>query len=157
MQFAKVDGLIEVHSMPDAFTAGECDWIIATAARVPADEALLVRRQRDHNLRQAELVWLDDVDRMDWVMDRLIKLVRKSNSDLFDFDLREFAESPQVASYQSSNGGHFAWHSDIGDGVVTAKRKLTPVLQLSKANTYEGGDLEVMPSAHVVAANRAQG
>ena len=108
MQFAKVDGLIEVHSMPGAFTAGECDRIIATAARVPADEALLVRRQRDHNLRQAELVWLDDVDRMDWVMDRLIKLVRKSNSDLFDFDLREFAESPQVASYQSSNGGHFA-------------------------------------------------
>jgi PKHD-type hydroxylase len=156
-QTEQVDEMIEVHSMPNAFTSFECDRIIASAAKVPADEALLVGRQRDHNLRQAELVWLDDVDGMGWVMDRLIELVRKSNKDLFDFDLREFAESPQVASYQSSNGGHFAWHSDIGGGVAAAKRKLTLVLQLSKPNMYEGGNLEVMPSAHVVPANRAQG
>ncbi|MFC6636890.1 2OG-Fe(II) oxygenase [Sulfitobacter sp. JBTF-M27] len=149
--------MIEVYSMPEAFTPAECDLIIATTAKVPADEALLVGRQRDHNLRQAELVWLDDVDGMGWVMDRLIALVSKSNRDLFDFDLREFSESPQVARYQSSNGGHFAWHSDIGDGVAAAKRKLTLVLQLSKPDNYKGGDLEVMPSAHVVAANRAQG
>ncbi|MGC1497955.1 MAG: 2OG-Fe(II) oxygenase [Sulfitobacter sp.] len=149
--------MIAVHSMPDAFTSGECDRIIAAVAKEPADVALLVGQQRDHNLRQAELVWLDDVDGMGWVMDRLIEVVRRSNRDLFDFDLREFAESPQVASYQASNRGHFAWHSDIGDGVVAAKRKLTLVLQLSRPSTYEGGDLEVMPSAHVVAANRAQG
>jgi PKHD-type hydroxylase len=156
-QFEKVDGMIEVYSMPEAFTPAECDLIIATTAKVPADEALLVGRQRDHNLRQAELVWLDDVDGMGWVMDRLIALVSKSNRDLFDFDLREFSESPQVARYQSSNGGHFAWHSDIGVGVAAAKRKLTLVLQLSKPDNYEGGNLEVMPSAHVVTANRAQG
>ena len=156
-QFEKVGGMIEVHSMPDAFTAGECERIIATTAGAPADEALLVGRQRDHNLRQAELVWLDDVDSMGWVMDRLIELVRRSNRDLFDFDLRAFSESPQVASYQASNGGHFAWHSDIGDGPAASKRKLTVVLQLSRSSTYEGGDLEVMPSAHVVAASRTQG
>jgi len=149
--------MIEVHSMPGAFTSGECDRIIATADRVPANEAMLVGRQRDHNIRQADLVWLDDVDGMGWVMERLIELVRTSNRDLFNFDLREFAESPQVARYQSSKGGHFAWHSDIGDGVAAAKRKLTLVLQLSKSGSYEGGDLEVMPSAHIVAANRAQG
>jgi len=149
--------MIAVHSMPDAFTEKECDRIVATTAVAPADEALLVGRQRDHNLRQAELVWLDDVEGMEWVMERLIKLVRRSNIDKFDFDLREFGESPQVASYKASHGGHFAWHSDIGDGPVARKRKLTLVLQLSKPGTYEGGDLEVMPSARVVAASRAQG
>lgn len=156
-EFEKVNGMIEVHSMPNAFTSAECERIIATTTKAPANEALLVGQQKDHNLRQAELVWLDDVEGMGWVMDRLIDVVRQSNRDLFDFDLREFAESPQVARYQSSNGGHFAWHSDIGDGVVAAKRKLTLVLQLSKPSTYEGGDLEIMQSAHVVAANRAQG
>lgn len=149
--------MIDVHSMPDAFTAGECERIIATTAGMPADDAMLVGRQRDHNLRQAELVWLDDVDGMGWVMDRLIELVRRSNKDTFDFDLREFAESPQVASYQASKGGHFAWHSDIGDGPSARKRKLTLVLQLSKPSSYGGGDLEVMPSANVVTASRAQG
>ncbi len=149
--------MIEVYSMPNAFTAGECDRIIATTAKRRAKEALLVGQQRNHNLRQAELVWLDDVDGMGWVMDRLIELVSNSNKDLFDFDLREFAESPQIACYQSSNAGHFAWHSDIGDGVAAGRRKLTLVLQLSRPAMYEGGNLEMMPNAHIVTANRAQG
>ena len=149
--------MIAVHSMPDAFSENECERIIAITTMAPADDAMLVGRQRDHNLRQAELVWLDDVDGMGWAMDRLIDVVRQANKAQFDFDLREFAESPQVASYQASKGGHFAWHSDIGDGPVASKRKLTLVLQLSKSETYEGGDLQVMPSAHVVGASRAQG
>lgn len=149
--------MIAVHSMPDAFSESECDRIISTTTKAPADEARLVGRQRDHNLRQADLVWLDDVEGMGWVMDRLIDLVRTANKAQFDFDLREFAESPQVASYQASKGGHFAWHSDIGDGPVASKRKLTLVLQLSNSETYESGDLEVMPSAHVVVANRSRG
>ena len=41
-------------------------------------------------------------------MDRLIELVRRSNIDHFEYDLREFAESPQVAIYKSSDSGHFA-------------------------------------------------
>tara|TARA_R110002110_G_scaffold168133_3_gene369501 strand:+ start:788 stop:1192 length:405 start_codon:yes stop_codon:yes gene_type:complete len=100
---------------------------------------------------------VDNVDGMGWVMNRLIELVRRSNSDQFGFDLRDFAESPQVATYRASSGGHFAWHSDIGDGPLARQRKLTLVLQLSKPGSYEGGDLQVMPSAQVLAASRDQG
>lgn len=143
--------------MPIAFTGEECKRIISLIATAPAEEALLVGRNRDHSLRQAKLVWTDEVDAMGWVMDRLIELVRRSNIDRFNFDLREFAESPQVASYKASEAGHFAWHSDVGDGRVSCKRKLTLVVQLSESNAYEGGSLEIMPGAHVVAASRAQG
>jgi len=146
-----------VHSMPDAFSARECDSIVAATAAKQGDDALLVGRNRDHNIRKAQLVWMDQVDGMGWVMERLITVVRDSNRDQFDFDLREFAESPQVARYDATKEGHFAWHSDIGDGHVASKRKLTLVLQLSKADAYQGGDLEIMPSAHIIAANRAQG
>lgn len=149
--------MMAVHSVPDAFTAGECDRIVATTAKMPNDDALLVGRNRDHNIRNAELVWMDDVGDMSWVMARLIEVVRSSNKDRFDFDVREFAESPQVASYEATKGGHFAWHSDIGDGLSAGKRKLTLVLQLSKPDTYDGGDLEIRPSAHILSANRAQG
>lgn len=149
--------MMSVHSMPDAFTPQECERIIASLATVPARDALLVGQTLDHNLRKAELVWMDDVTGMEWVMERLIDLVRRSNTDQFDFDLREFAESPQAASYDASQAGHFAWHSDIGLGAAAGKRKLTLVLQLSKPATYEGGDLEIMPGAQVISANRAQG
>ena len=90
-------------------------------------------------------------------MERLIKVIRKSNIDQFDFDLREFAESPQVASYKASDSGHFAWHSDIGDGPMARKRKLTLVLQLSLPGSYEGGDLEILPGSKILSADRAQG
>ncbi len=149
--------MIGVHSRSDGFTERECERIIIAMQTATAKEALLVGKNSDHNLRRAELIWLDEVEGMGWVMDRLIKLVRASNADMFDFDLREFAESPQVARYSTANDGHFAWHSDIGDGPLARKRKLTLVVQLSKEGSYDGGNLEVMPSAHIVAANRSQG
>ena len=152
-----MDGMDAMHSIPDAFSMGECERIIAAIASLPVEEAMLVGCNREKNLRNAELVWMDDVGGLGWVMERLIELVRKSNTNHYDFDLREFAESPQVASYKASTGGHFAWHSDVGESPTAGKRKLTLVLQLSKPNSYEGGDLQIMPGAHVLAASRAQG
>ncbi|MEH6648387.1 2OG-Fe(II) oxygenase [Sulfitobacter sp.] len=149
--------MLSLHAMPDAFTKSECEQIIATISEAQTEEALLVGRNKDHNLRKAELVWTDGVTGMEWVMERLIELVRSSNRDRFEFDLREFAESPQVAIYKSSESGHFAWHSDIGGGPASGKRKLTLVLQLSGADTYDGGNLEIMPGAQILTANRGQG
>lgn len=148
---------MNVHSIDDRFTPAECSAIVNAVASAPAREALLVGQNRDHNLRRAKLVWLDEIDGMAWVMERLIDVVRTSNRNWFDFDLREFAESPQVASYDATDGGHFTWHSDIGDGPMAQKRKLTLVAQLSRPGSYDGGDLEVMPGAHIIAANRTQG
>ena len=152
-----VVGMMAVHTVSGAFTTAECDLIVAAIANVPADEALLVGRNRDHKQRNAELVWMDDVGDLSWVMTRLIELVSHSNKNQFNFDLREFAESPQVASYDAAKAGHFAWHSDIGHGLAAGKRKLTLVLQLSNPDTYDGGNLEIRPSAQILSANRAQG
>ena len=146
-----------VHSVPDAFSKGDCDRIVAAIANTPSKDALLVGHNRDHKLRKAELVWMDDVEELDWVMTRLIELVSHSNKRQFNFDVREFAESPQVAIYDASKGGNFAWHSDNGNGRVAGKRKLTLVLQLTDPGTYDGGDLEIRPSAHIQLASRAQG
>ena len=152
-----VGGMIAVHSVPDAFTAWECDRIVAATVNMPTDEALLLGGNRNLGQRNANLVWMDDAGDLGWVMTRLIEVVSHSNNEQFNFDLREFAESPQIATYDAAKGGHFAWHSDIGHGRVAFKRKLTLVLQLSNPETYDGGDLEIRPSAQIELANRAQG
>ena len=54
--------------------------------------------------------------------------MRTSNRAQFDFDPREFAESPQAAPYKPFEAGHFAWHSDIGLGTAAGQRKLPLVL-----------------------------
>lgn len=148
--------MLTLHVVPDAFSAEECDRIIRLAAAQPAAEARLVG-QRDHDMRRADLVWLDDIPGTGWVMDRLIDVVAEANRQVFDFALTEFAESPQVARYGAERQGHFDWHSDIGEGALAGRRKLTLVVQLSAPEAYEGGSLEVMPAAHRLTAPRALG
>lgn len=148
--------MLTLHTVPEAFSAEECDRIAALAAAQPVAEARLVG-QRDHNMRRADLVWLDDIPGTGWVMDRLISVVAEANRKVFDFALTEFAESPQVARYGAERQGHFDWHSDIGDGALAGKRKLTLVVQLSDPGDYAGGALEVMPAANRLSAPRDKG
>lgn len=149
--------MITVHTMPDAFSAAECRRLLDQIADRPTREGGMVRQQRDHNIRRAKLVWLDDVPETDWVMDRAIDLVRSANREVFDFDITDFAESAQVASYDARDGGHFDWHSDIGDGRLAERRKLTIVVQLTPEDAYEGGALDLMPGTAQQTAPRAQG
>lgn len=149
--------MIAIHAVEGAFTPEECDRVAALAAESAGQEARLVGATRDHNLRRASVVWLDDVPGAGWVMDRLIDLVRLANREVFDFDLRDFAESPQVALYDAAVEGHFDWHSDVGEGPLAARRKITTVVQLSRPGDYAGGALEVMPSAQARTAPRDQG
>jgi PKHD-type hydroxylase len=149
--------MIAVHSVSDAFSGAECARLLDLVAEAPARDAGLVRQARDHNLRRADLVWLDEVDGTDWVMGRMIELVRDANRTVFDFDITDFAESAQVARYGAEREGHFGWHSDIGEGRLAERRKLTIVVQLSEPETYEGGALELMPGAGVLTSERARG
>ena len=149
--------MLQVHGVEAAFSAEECDAILVLAREAEASDARLVGRASDHNLRRAELVWLDEVEGSDWIMARIIDLVRVANREIYGFDLSDFAESPQVARYGAEREGHFAWHADIGDGPLAARRKLTMVVQLSDGAGYEGGALEVMPSAQEVVASRGRG
>ena len=149
--------MFALHQVPDAFTPAECDRLVALAQDTGLRAAGLVGQVANTNIRRADIAWIDDVPGADWVMDRLIRLVADANRDSFGFDLTDFAESPQVARYGAEREGHFSWHSDIGDGPVARRRKLTLVVQLSPPEAYDGGALEAMPDANVLAARRAQG
>ena len=141
----------------DAFGPDDCDRIIALARTDALAEAGLVGGVSNHNIRRADIAWLDEREGTGWVMDRIIRVVREANRAAFDFDLREFAESAQVARYDGHRQGHFDWHSDIGEGPAARRRKLTIVVQLSKPEDYEGGTLELRPDLSIRAADRARG
>lgn len=146
-----------IHTIPGAFSALDCDRILALTAATPAKDARLVGQNQNHNIRRADLVWLDDVVGAAWVMDQVIDFVRTANRETFDFDLNAFAESAQIASYDAARAGHFDWHADIGDGPLAAQRKLTLVAQLSAPDAYVGGALQVMPSSHATTAVTSRG
>ena len=144
------------HIIPGALTHAECDALIALCQSAPMQDARLVR-QTAHNIRRAELSWLDDLPDAAWVTDRMIRVVADANRDAFHFDLTDFAESPQVARYGAEREAHFDWHSDIGAGALAAKRKLTIVVQLSNPTDYDGGTLELRPDANITQTPRDKG
>ena len=96
-----------VHTIPAAFSLADCDRILAQAATATPKDAKLVGQTKDHNIRRADLVWLDNVPDTGWVMDAIIDLVRVANRDSYQFDLTEFMESLQVAHYDSAREGAF--------------------------------------------------
>lgn len=145
------------HLIPKALSQAECAALVALCQTAPMQDAGLVRQTTAHQIRRADLSWLDDLPQAAWVMDRMIRLVAAANRESFGFDLTEFAESPQVARYGAEREGHFDWHSDIGAGALAAKRKLTIVVQLSDPQAYDGAALELRPDSNIRQAPRDQG
>ena len=135
----------------------DCDRLLAQVAQGPLKDGGLVRQTTAHQIRRADIAWLDDIAGMAWVMDRMVSLVAAANRDAFGFELSDFGESAQVARYGAERQGHFDWHSDIGIGQWAAKRKLTMVVQLSDPRGYEGGTLNLWPDSTVVEAPRDRG
>lgn len=143
--------------LPGAFSPDDCAAVIALARAAQLRDAGLVGGQTQHGLRRADIAWLDDLPEGAWVMDRLTALVARANREGYGFDLTDFAESAQIARYGADRQGHFDWHSDIGTGPLSARRKLTVVVQLSDPATYAGGALDLRPDSSVRPAPQGQG
>lgn len=143
--------------LPDALSDAECDALRALVAARAMKDAGLVRGATAHDIRRAEIAWLDDIPEALWVMDRLMALVARANRESFGFDLTDFGESAQVARYGAERQGHFDWHCDIGAGNWAARRKLTVVVQLSDPQDHDGGALELRPDSNTVTAPRQRG
>lgn len=135
--------------VPGLFSAAECIRIIRLAEDAEFADAALVHGDRLANIRRARVHWLDETGAASWVFDRILTAVAEVNRAHFGFTLTEFSERMQVAWYDGSAGGHFDWHSDIGDGQFAARRKLTVVVQLSDPAGYSGGRLQTNADGHV--------
>ena len=94
-------------TLPAALSPDQCDHLIGLVQATDLREARVVRGTDAHQIRRAELSWLDDIPQAAWVMDRMMRLVAQANRDSFGFDLTEFGESPQVARYGAETGGPF--------------------------------------------------
>lgn len=149
--------MLGVYQFESVFTPAECDIIISMANEGEMSDAGLVKNRSDHNLRRADLAWIDEREGGEWIMDRIMECVADANRKYFDFALTEFGESPQVARYTAERQGHFVWHSDIGEGALASRRKLTMVVQLSDGDHYTGGNLELQADANIRVANTARG
>ena len=141
----------------ELFSSVECKEIVTIAHAGVLRGASLTGSTQSQAVRLAKTSWLDEDRTADWVFSRLLAAFAKSNREHFDFKLDEFAERMQVAWYHAGSRAFFDWHSDIGASSLASRRKLTMVVQLSDAESYQGGQLETNADGNVRVASRCIG
>ncbi len=129
-----------------ALAPEDCDYIISKGMQRPPTAGSVGNLVSDGQLlpevRVSTLRWLDiDGEDRD-IADQLMWFFRRSNLNVFGFDITEPLEV-QFTEYVGAEGGKYDWHQDVMWQNDTAyDRKLSIVVQLSHPEDYAGGDFE---------------
>lgn len=122
-----------------AFTDEEVDYIIELGESIGTETATIAGAEQKENLeyRNSQVSWIMFNEDNQWLYDRIADMVNIANSEMWNFDLIGFGDNIQFTKYEGSVGGHYHWHSDIGESV--SHRKLSVIVQLSDEEEYDGG------------------
>src|SRR5262249_38252201 len=66
-------------------------------------------------------------------------------------------EPLQVLRYDGAVRGHYDWHEDTAVRSEVSRRRLSLVVQLSSADEYEGGNLDVEIDGRLIRTSKQQG
>lgn len=98
----------------------------------------------DHARRDAHIAWIANNEASRWLYTKLMQRIQQANL-FFGFDIWGFVEPFQYSEY--SDGGRYCWHKDSGidtNAPPRPPRKISFSLQMSEADAYEGGELQML-------------
>jgi PKHD-type hydroxylase len=143
----------------NAFTSQELDSIVALGDSLRLEKAVLVYGEggssADDPSRITRTAWMGRAEQTAWIYERIERVIRTVNKDIWRFELSGFSDLFQYTVYYGDEGGHFDWHVD--QIRQPAHRRLSASLQLSDPADYEGCDLEIQGGAKPVAMPRTRG
>jgi len=129
------------YSYDDGFSRQETNRILRLAEEVPFQKATTASSDSS-SIRSSNIKWLPQNEKFDWVYRRLLDLSMEANEALWNFDLISAPEQIQYTTYNAEEQGHYGAHQDIGPGMLSL-RKVSVTVQISEADDYEGGDLQI--------------
>lgn len=142
-----------------AFTNEQLNWL-QQQAKQATQQAFVSNGQGgsvDSDIRRSQVSWLYKSTDNAWVYNILADVASSLNAQYFGFDLTGFGEALQLTHYDGTDNGMYGWHQDYGGDKVGVSRKLSLVVQLSDPNEYEGGNLQIMSSAHPTTVRKERG
>jgi PKHD-type hydroxylase len=126
----------------ERLSAADCDELIDACSEFPLTPPTTVGEDRYPARRQADTRKVGMNSRTKWIFDLLASVAHQSTQNAFGLDLTAINRAPQYVEYRPG-WGRFDWHNDYSHGVADAPRKLTIITQLSSADEYDGGSLDV--------------
>ena len=132
---------------PRAFSASECDRIIGLAAPFAMEPGPVwggAGYGVDERMRKVAISFHGREGTAGWIVDRLDLLFGQA-AEAFALAVEPLSEPVQIARYDV--GCHFqTWHSDAGTDRHAA-RIVSASVELTEESDYDGGLLEIVPSA----------
>jgi len=107
-------------------------------------------------VRSSKIKWIPQTNNWQWLYQKLFNMIEEANGTLWNFDLFGTNEFIQYTEYLASDHGHYDWHQDIGPGGPSL-RKVSLVVQLTEAEEYEGGDLQIWPGGNIWTVPKGKG
>jgi PKHD-type hydroxylase len=104
--------------------------------------------------RRSAVRWIPLNEANLWLYAKLGAFTNKANTAVWRFDIIGLSEI-QFAEYDSRGHGHYDWHLDVGKH--NPDRKISLSVQLSAAEEYDGGDLQLMMKREPMTASRERG
>ena len=120
----------------------DCDEIVAAAGEFPLQPPSTVGEDRYPGRRLADTRKLGLNEKTQWIFEMLCAVGAEAARCGSGLDLTSINRAPQYVEYRPA-WGHFDWHNDYSHGLAEAPRKLTVILQLSAADNYDGGRLQI--------------
>ncbi len=125
----------------NGFSKEELNKIEKDVASLQFEEATTAAGN-NKEVRSSRIKWVPQNDDWWWLYEKMANMAIEANSTLWNFDLYTIPEQIQYTEYYATENGHYDWHADIGPDMLS-KRKISITVQLSEADEYEGGDLEL--------------
>jgi len=122
----------------------QADILFKNLENIPYQQGIVENPElKTSGYRRTQVKWINFEERFSDLWSFLHREIAKINKDLWKFNLSGIEEIMQYTEYDAQYKGHYDWHIDVGHEVFSNRRKLSMIIQLSKPEDYEGGDVLV--------------
>jgi PKHD-type hydroxylase len=137
------------------FSGEECARTIGLSKVFAAEPARIEGAEHARGFRDTTVHFIPHNRDTNWLYHKLMTAVVEANDRCWQFDITGFFQDLQLLRYQGDQRQHYTWHMDIGPGADSG-RKISISVQLSAAEDYAGGELE-LNSGKILSAPREAG
>jgi len=141
-----------VETTTPIFTPEQCQMIIDAGQKQPRENGQVGGGKGgmvDTKTRLSHISWIP-FNVLPEMYKTLERVMLQTNGNHFGFEGMQITEPAQFTEY--SNGGFYDWHidSDVHFMHQPPVRKISMTIELSPANEYEGGGLELMDDGKLI-------
>ena len=141
------------------FTDEECDKVLEISAQMYGAKSTVgsdSTRAYNKEIREVDTYDLGLNEQTAWIFNKIAGAVATANAEYYRYDLLGITHSLQLLHYKAEDEAHYSWHIDAGME-SSATRKISASIPISKAEDYEGGELQIYNNGVEMTATKERG